>query len=280
MDADDAPVIGFDLPILDPDETASGEPDEALGDAEMEDDGPRTVLITGACGTIGRKLRAAWADAYDLILIDKAAGPDEPEVVAADLATWDEYWTDAFLGVDTVVHLAANPNAFADWDELAGPNLDAMANVLNASALAGVDRIVFASSNHAMGGYRDRDETPIGAELAPRPGNAYGAAKLMGERLGRSLSEAFDLTFIALRIGWVQTGENRPATLPDDWARSLWLSDGDLIRLFDRAVEADLGDRTFAVVNGISKNRGTRWDLDGAAELIGYTPEDDASAGA
>ena len=58
----------------------------------------------------------------------------------------------------------------------------------------------------------------------------------------------------------------------------MWLSNADLIRLIDRAVEADLGDRNFVVVNGMSKNSGSRWDLLDAFETIGYAPEDNAFA--
>ena len=82
---------------------------------------PRTVLITGACGNIGRKLRAAWADVYDLVLIDKIADDDDPEVIVADLAILDDDWITHFHGVDTVVHLAANTDEFASWDDLIGP---------------------------------------------------------------------------------------------------------------------------------------------------------------
>jgi len=176
------------------------------------------------------------------------------------------------------VHLAANPDSEASWDELVGPNLDALANVFNAAALAGVERIIFASSNHVMGGYRDLDDEPITVDRDPLPDGPYGAAKLFGERLGQSLARTFDLTFIALRIGWVQDGNNRPETLPDDWSRHLWLSNTDLVRLFDGAVEAEIEDRTFVVVNGMSRNHGMRWDLSGAAELLGYLPVDDAFA--
>ncbi len=96
--------------------------------------------------------------------------------------------------------------------------------------------------------------------------------------MGISLSGVFDLTFVALRLGWVQSGENRPETLPDEWNKELWLSNGDLIRLFDRAVEADLGDRSFVVVNGMSNNHGSRWDLSDSFEAIGYVPKDDSFA--
>ena len=262
-----------DLPLIDAEA-------EAKSEAEFEsvDDGPRTVLITGACGNIGRKLRAAWADSYDLILLDSAAGPEEPEVVAADLSTFDDEWAECFHGADTVVHLAANPSERATWEELIGPNLDALANVFHAAALAGVDRVVYASSNHAMSGYRHVGDGPITVDTPPLPGNPYGAAKLMGERLGKSLADAFEMTFIALRLGWVQPGANRPETLPDDWNRALWLSNADAVLLFECAVEADLGERRFVVVNGMSRNRGTRWDLAHSAEAIGFEPQDDVHA--
>ena len=66
------------------------------------------MLITGACGNIGRKLRAAWEDVYDLILLDANPGEDDEDVFKADLSVFDEEWITHFHGVDTVVHLAAN----------------------------------------------------------------------------------------------------------------------------------------------------------------------------
>jgi hypothetical protein len=251
--------------------------DEPLG-GEVETE-PRTVLITGACGNLGRKLRAAWADVYDLVLIDKTGGPDDSELVVADLAFLDDDWITHFHGVDTVVHLAANSDELSPWEELIRPNLDAVANVFHAAALAGVERIIFASSNHIMGGYQHQGDEPITTHQDPRPDGPYAVTKLVGERLGRSLSRAFDLTFIALRLGWIQEGKNRPDTLPDNWARQMWLSNADLIRLFDCAVEAEIEDRSFIVVNGMSRNHGMRWDLSEAAELLGYLPQDDAFAG-
>lgn len=279
--ADPAAPVLRGLEILNPDDLDDDFDDEEEDDDEEEyndEDSVRTVLITGASGNIGRKLRDAWADVYDLVLLDRETELDDREVIRADLSELDESWLAHFHGVDTVIHLAANPNDLATWEELEHPNLDALANVFHAAALAGVERVIFASSNHAMGGYRELGDMPITVDLPPRPDGPYGAAKLMGERLGRSLSRAFDITFIALRLGWVQHGLNRPDTLHDDWARSSWLSNNDMIRLFDAAVEAELDDRLFVVVNGMSNNRGTRWDLSPAADLLGYSPEDDAYA--
>jgi nucleoside-diphosphate-sugar epimerase len=285
------PHLGPELPIVDPDDEEDEDLDEF--DDEDEDDGldiedealseeieeePRTVLITGASGNIGRKLRAAWTDVYDLVLIDRSAEDDDPDVIVADLARMDDDWITHFHGVDTVVHLAANPDEEAGWYDLIGPNLDMLANVFHAAALAGVERVIFASSNHVMGGYRHRDDRPITVDRDPLPDGPYGATKLFGERLGRSLARVFDLTFIALRLGWIQPGNNRPETLPDDWARKMWLSNNDLVQLFDRAVEAEIEDRSFVVVNGMSRNHGMRWDLSNAAELLSYLPVDDAFA--
>jgi nucleoside-diphosphate-sugar epimerase len=214
---------------------------------------------------------------YDLILLDADPGDDD-EVFQVDLGAFDEDWITHFHGVDTVVHLAANPDPEATVEDLAGPNIDALANVFNAAALAGVERIVFASSSHVMGAYRDEEAEQIGADLPPKPSGPYGILKFVGERLGQSLAHAFDVTFIALRLGAIQPGANRPETLADDWSRKMWLSNGDLVRLFDAAVEAEVEDRLFLVANGVSRNHGTPWDLSDAAEVLGYLPEDDAFA--
>jgi NAD+ dependent glucose-6-phosphate dehydrogenase len=302
------PPVGPELPIYDPDEPRAISPDDD-DDLDLDDDlddddddedddeddeddeelqdellpglieeEPRTVLITGACGNIGRKLRAAWADVYDLVLIDKAVDEDDTDVIVANLAILDEDWITHFHGVDTVVHLAANGDESAPWEELIAPNLDALANVFHAAALAGVERVIFASSNHVMGDYRHLGDGPITVDMTPMPDGPYGVTKLVGERLGRSLARAFDLTFIAIRIGWVQEGKNRPETMPNDWDRQMWLSNADLISLFDCAVESEIEDRVFVLVNGMSRNHGMRWDLSDAAELLGFLPKDNAFA--
>ena len=265
------PATSPGLRILEQDELEEDESDDF-------DDSPRTVLITGACGNLGRKLRAAFEDDYDLVLIDKTAPPDDPDVIVADLAEWDESWVSHFTDVDTVIHLAGNPNEFSRWDDLVRPNIDALANVFNAAAYGGVERVIFASSNHAMGDYQNVGDFPIAVDLPPRPDSPYGGLKLVGERMGKSLAAAFDLTFIAIRLGWIQSGENRPETLPHQWARLMWLSNDDLVNLFECAIESDLAERNFLVVNGMSNNRGMRWDLAEAYEWLGFEPADDSGA--
>ncbi len=258
------------------------EPPDPLDLLDEESDGfadePRSVLITGAAGNLGRKLVAAWTNQYDLILVDRTVHPDLPNLIVADLTRYDATWVDLLEEVDTVIHLAANPDEFADWRGLVEPNLDAACNLFLATADAGVERLVFASSNHVMGGYRETEVAPIQTNLTPWPINAYGTTKLMGERLAEALTRTSQTTAVALRLGWILPGANRPENLPDDWARSLWLSNRDLVSLFECAVEAELEDAPFLVVNGLSRNTGSRWDITKTTETLGFDPVDDAFA--
>src|SRR5262245_22244 len=115
---------------------------------------PKTVLITGAAGNLGAKLRQHLEGRYRLILLDIDPRGDG-EIVQADLSTWTKSWLDLFQGVDAVVHFAADPTAFQTWPKLIAPNLDVLVNVYQASAQVGVKRMIYASSNHVMGGYQN-----------------------------------------------------------------------------------------------------------------------------
>jgi NAD+ dependent glucose-6-phosphate dehydrogenase len=249
---------------------------------------PKRVLITGAAGNLGVKLTAHLHGKCELVLLDRVAGEG---IVTADLAVWDEGWVRHFVGIDAVVHLAGNPVAHHPWPELIGPNIDAVLNVFEASARGGVKRVVFASSNHVMGGYQ-HDDVALTPQLPPRPGTHYGtegerrdstpyaSTKLFGERVGQHYAEARGLSVVAVRIGWVWRGENTPANLPADrgpWFRQMWLSDRDYLHLMDCCLSAELPGR-FVVVNGMSGNAGMRWDLTDTRRL-GYSPRDDVGGG-
>jgi uronate dehydrogenase len=251
----------------------------------------KTVLITGAAGNLGSKLRRHLEGRYDLRLLDIAAARDTA-IIPADLSRWDPGWTDRFRGVDVVVHLAADPTAQQTWPNLMRPNVDAVINTYLAAVRAGVRRVVYASSNHVMGGYQDDPEPArLTTDLPPRPGThyvvngesrdstAYGSAKLFGERLGKCHAEAYGLSSIAVRIGWVRPGENRPEDVPlerGSWFWLMWLSNRDYCQLMERCIRADASLR-FAVVNGMSANTGMRWDIDHTRRLLGYQPQDDVT---
>lgn len=253
----------------------------------------KTVLITGAAGNLGSKLRQHLEGRYELRLLDRHDGGDSA-ITVADLSQWDERWVKTFQGVDAVVHLAANPNPNPPWHEMVESNCDTVLNTYLAAVQGGVGRVVFASSNHAMGQYKDVPEPHVlGMETPPRPGThwerdgekrdttPYGALKLVGERIGKTFADAYGLSTIAVRIGWVRRGENLAADLPEevpDWLRLMWLSNRDFCQIMERCIEGDPSIR-FAVVNGMSANTGMRWDIDFARDLIGYEPQDDVTKG-
>jgi uronate dehydrogenase len=248
----------------------------------------KIVLITGVTGNLGAKLRRSLEERFELRLIDSDPRGDS-SVFAADLSLWNENWVERFRGVHTVVHLAADPTANQVWPKLIGPNIDAVANVFQAAASARVSRVIYASSNHVMGGYQhDPEPARITTDIAPRPGTQYmvdgqlrdstpyGSAKLFGERLGKSYADATGMSVIAVRIGWVRPGDNLARNIlleRGPWFRLMWLSNRDFCQLIEKCIEADPAIR-FAIINGMSANAGMRWDIEYTRQLVGYEPQD------
>jgi NAD+ dependent glucose-6-phosphate dehydrogenase len=252
----------------------------------------KTVLITGAQGNVGKKLRAHLLGRYELKLLDmKAAG--DADVAVVDLSKWDDRLVDLFTGVDAVVHLAADPHESKSWLELIPPNLDALNNVFVAAIKAKVPRVIYASSNHAMGGYKDVEGSGrwLTSDLEPKPGTRfewplgvhrdstpYGAMKLCGERLGLCYAESTPGVCIALRIGWVNpVGENRPEDLPAEantWYKRMWLSNRDMCQLIELSITVPKPAGSYLLLNGMSDNEGMVWDIEYTRKVLGYVPQD------
>jgi NAD+ dependent glucose-6-phosphate dehydrogenase len=233
----------------------------------------RTIMITGAAGNIGAKLAAHFkaTKAYDLRLLDQKAGEG---IKAADLSVWDETWPKPFEGVDTVIHLAGEPSGKASWARVHKANIVATRHVLRAAREAKIRRVVFASTNQVMLGYRFRPENPVTTDLPPLPLSPYGVSKLFGEELGRGFAEETGISFIALRIGYFQRGENLPGPHMNIglWGQQMWLSNRDMMQAAERSIEAE--NVPLAIVNLVSNNPGMRWDIEHTRKVIGYVPED------
>ncbi|MBI1776028.1 MAG: NAD(P)-dependent oxidoreductase [Proteobacteria bacterium] len=232
------------------------------------------VVITGAAGNLGSKLRRHFEQlGWSLALLDVSNAGDAA-IEVADLAHWDERWVGRFAEADAVVHLAGDPSPSASWAAIQRLNIDLLFNVYEAAARQGARRLIFASSNWVVAGERF-GEGPLREDAAPSPVNAYGASKLVGERLGRSYSERGSLSVICFRIGYCQRGVNEPGPRMGYglWGQRMWLSDRDLCQGFEKAVLAPAQLR-FAVLNLMSRNDGMRWDLDAARKSIGYVPLD------
>lgn len=227
---------------------------------------PSHVLITGAAGDIGSCLRDGLRPLVDELVLTDILGVEteaKERFVRADLADRDALVSVA-EGADAVVHLGGVPTE-VPFDQLVGPNLLGTFNVFEAARLAGVSRVVFASSNHATGFY-PVERTLVGDEPT-RPDSLYGVTKVYGEALGRLYVDKFDLEVVCVRIG---SFAPRPREVRE---LATWLSHADAIRLFAACLSApDVG---FRVVYGASANTRLFWDLTPAREL-GYEPQDDA----
>ncbi len=224
------------------------------------------VLITGAAGEIGSVLRAGLAGRYRrLVLFDRTpmgpAGSGE-QIHVADIGDRAALRT-AMEGIDCVVHLAGVPRE-AEWEPILEANIAGCYNVFEAARDAGVRRLVFASSNHAIGYHRVERVLDETAEF--RPDSRYGVSKVFGEALGRLYADKYGLSVICLRIGSFRA---RPMAQREF---ATWISHADAVRLAACSIEAP-ADLHFAVFYGVSNNRSRRW-TDRARELIGFEPKD------
>jgi NAD(P)-dependent dehydrogenase (short-subunit alcohol dehydrogenase family) len=241
--------------------------------------GRRKVLITGAAGRIGSSFAEQGHAEYDFrLMVQTTEDPAKMEtlkhfgeVVRAELsdrARLQELCT----GVDTVVHLAADPNPNGTWDSLLPNNIIGTYNLMWAAKSAGCRRVIFASSIHAVGGYGPEVQVKAGDPV--HPGDLYGVSKCFGEALGRYMAEQEGLSVIAIRIGGFQPPEQIAAADSVNLADS-WISPRDLFQLFDKCIAAD--HLRWAVFNGLSGNACNRLDISDARQLLGYAPRDDAA---
>lgn len=224
------------------------------------------ILITGSEGTIGQVVKRALSD-NELTLIDKKLGVD---ILKEDISRY-------FNGVDLTIHLAANPQPWIGIEK-AKENVLLMWNVLNSCVLNNVERIIFSSSIHVhdfdnmyLRKEKITKDTPLKPNMkvwAQGPNRGlYSISKIMCENLLRQYSEAFEIKYLALRLGGVNQ-ENKPYTnYPFDF--STWLSHEDLSEIMKRAINF----KENAGVVCVSDNFERFIDLSPLEEVLGYVPK-------
>ncbi|MFE6040123.1 NAD-dependent epimerase/dehydratase family protein [Streptomyces sp. NPDC056452] len=229
---------------------------------------PRTVLLTGAAGGLGTLMRGLLpAYGYELRLFDVIPIEGEPDAITADLGD-KEALREAVRGVDAIIHLAGI-SLEASFDKILRSNIEGTYNLYEAAREEGVARIVFASSNHAIG-YTPRPLPgdpliPIGT--ARRPDTFYGLSKSFGEDLAQLYWDKYGVETVSVRIGSCFMEPTSVRML------SVWMSPGDGARLFHAALTAE--DVRHTVIYGSSDNTRLWWDLT-TAKSLGYEPQDDS----
>ncbi|MFQ5974687.1 MAG: NAD-dependent epimerase/dehydratase family protein, partial [Alphaproteobacteria bacterium] len=223
----------------------------------------KTVLITGAAGGIGTRLRELLKGVYPALRLSDAVEPanlrPDEDFVRADLTDQNQV-EHAVEGVDGIIHLGGR-SVEDDWDVILNANIIGTYHLFEAARHRGVERVVFASSNHAVGFYRRNRR--IGTEAHPRPDSRYGVSKAYGEALGAFYADKYGLRVLCIRIGNV---DDRPV---DKRRLSIWISPEDLVQLLRIGLEHP--DLHYEIVYGMSDNERAWWD-NPAAYRLGYAP--------
>lgn len=222
----------------------------------------QTIVMTGAAGGVATMLRPLLRERYNLVLSDRADTlPTEgtEQYVQADLT--DRSSLDSLLkGADGLIHLGGQ-SVEADWERVKASNIDGLWNILDACRAANVGRIIFASSNHAVGFYTRTRR--IGIDEAVRPDGLYGVSKAFGEALSSLFADKFGLRIMSIRIGNIAP---RPA---DHRRLAIWQHPEDLADLIHIGLTHP--DIHHAIVYGASHNERAWWD-NAAAFALGYAP--------
>jgi uronate dehydrogenase len=225
------------------------------------------VLITGAAGAIGTALRTGLRSRWrhlrltDVRPVQDLAGNEE--LVVTDIA--DRPAVDNMMrDVRAVVHLAGVIGNFT-LEDLFRVNARGLFDVFEAARLAKVERIIFASSNHAFGCYPISEK--VSPALPPRPDSLYGVFKVWGEAMLRNYYDRHGIRSVSLRIG---TFRSQPI---DQRSLATWLSPADVAHLVD--VSLSHPDPGCMVVNGYSNNTRLKTHDPNWATL-GYKPNDNA----
>jgi nucleoside-diphosphate-sugar epimerase len=273
------------------------------------------VVITGGSSTVGTAITDTLSDddryAFTNFDPDPHPRPGDLEADVRGDATDDDAVREVLDGADAVVHLALLPGTggAADqglgWSEPLVDNLRAHNVVFEAAAEAGLESIVFASSNHAVGLYEVEnapgcyypDDDLLVDHTAPhRPDSAYGLTKSYGEDLGALAASRHGLRFYGLRIGatrdrpydhpWgdpqraLENGEiERGGEGWDDAVarmHAMWFSRRDLARLVDACLSHD--GVSWDVFHGVNGSAYSWFDVEHSREVLGFeamdTPDD------
>jgi nucleoside-diphosphate-sugar epimerase len=261
----------------------------------------KKVLITGVYGLIGNVVYREllkYPNLYDVYGLSRRNAPSERIPEDETVILPDHHFTltnlnnfegiqKAVTGMDTVIHMAADPSGSRGFDSILQSNLIGAYHIFEACRMADVKRIVYASSIQVSFGYWDTEpyktlrearfdevHLPIPrvtTDMVTRPLNLYASSKVWGEALAHTYAHRYALSCLCLRIGWV-VSEDRP---PIPRAIPEWCSQRDIAQLVKKCVDAPDSLR-FDIFYGLSNNCYGWVDIEHAKQVLGFDPVDSA----
>ncbi|MEO8104568.1 MAG: NAD(P)-dependent oxidoreductase [Betaproteobacteria bacterium] len=227
------------------------------------------LLLTGAAGGLGKVLRERLPKFARVLRVSDRAelgtAQAGEEVVQCDLA--DKAAVLRLVeGVDAVVHFGGI-SLEDKFEHILQSNIVGVFNLYEAVRKHGVKRVVFASSNHVTGYYKQTEKIDLDSPL--RPDGLYGVSKCFGENLSRFYFDRHGIESVCLRIG------SSFPIVKDRRMLSTYLSYDDLVELVRCSLFAPEAGHT--VIFGASDNSLSWWDNRKAAHL-GFKPKDASDA--
>lgn len=238
----------------------------------------RTVYITGITGNIGRLLAEGLSKRWTVRGNSRRGTPVPGAQVSKGDVADASFIQRELEGVDTVIHLAADPSPRASWESVLKNNIDGTYKVYEAARQAGVKRIIFASTNHTTGILTEK-VVDMDTSVPFRPDSYYGVSKALGEVLGRYYSDRYGMSVLNFRIGWIVPTRDEKEIVDIFKSRKdayplMWLSPSDCLHAHEKGIEAPESLR-FGTYYIMSNNKDMLWDMSNAKEEIGYEPKDD-----
>jgi len=236
---------------------------------------PKRILVTGAAGSIGKTVCSAWKENsnYALTCCDIRMSKDVSYPI--EFADFRDYnrMKKLCLDQDILLHLAYISQKHLGKEQCETSDISANIALFEAARESGIQRIIFASTNHVTG----VNERSVPVKLSTgdqfRPDSWYGAMKGMAEIAGRYLVDHSDMTFFSIRIGTFN-GKNQADSVR---TCSTLLSPRDCIQLFSCAVDYT-GPQKYLITYGTSGNFSSHQlgylDISEAINVLGYRPED------
>ncbi len=235
----------------------------------------RSILVTGAAGRIGRAaVRALAAGGYHVRAFDVVRSIGTDDVVIGSITDPDAVRR-AVQGIDVLIHLAATPDDDDFLEKLLPNNLVGAYHVLEEARLAGVQKMILASSGQVVWWQRFTGPLPVTASAEPSPRGWYAATKLFQEAAGRAIAAQYGITVIAVRLGWCPRDRAQIDELgKTEWGPDVYFSPADAGRFFECAVRAPQTGR-FEVVYAMSRPaRKVIYDPAPAKALFGFELRD------